>query len=83
MKSLLAWYIHASPIYYIPIRRLQSLKKQMQVFLNKLNQDYNDYHTNKMFIDVILENIYLTHERSLHIGKMGAVVIYYWHNDSE
>ncbi|EAA4437087.1 type III secretion system effector SopD [Salmonella enterica subsp. salamae] len=41
-------------------------------FLNKLNQDYNDYHTNKMFIDVILENIYLTHERSLHIGKNGC-----------
>lgn len=38
-------------------------------FLKKLNQDYNDYHAKKMFIDVILEKIYLTHERSLHIGK--------------
>nr|EEE1920292.1 SPI-1 type III secretion system effector SopD [Salmonella enterica subsp. diarizonae] len=38
-------------------------------FLNELNQDYNGYHKNKMFIDVILERIYLAHERSLHIGK--------------
>ncbi|ENP8770806.1 SPI-1 type III secretion system effector SopD [Salmonella enterica] len=38
-------------------------------FLNKLNQDYKDYHKNKVFIDAILEKIYLTHERSLHIGE--------------
>ncbi|EAV4406379.1 pathogenicity island 1 effector protein SopD, partial [Salmonella enterica] len=36
------------------------------------NQDYNDYHAKKMFIDVILEKLYLTHERSLHIGKDGC-----------
>lgn len=41
-------------------------------FLKKLNQDYNDYHAKKMFIDVILEKLYLTHERSLHIGKDGC-----------
>ncbi|EGJ0368809.1 SPI-1 type III secretion system effector SopD [Salmonella enterica] len=38
-------------------------------FLNKLNQDYKDYHKNKMNIDPILEKIYLAHEHSLHIGK--------------
>lgn len=41
-------------------------------FLKKLNQGYNDYHAKKMFIDVILEKLYLTHERSLHIGKDGC-----------
>ncbi|HFW1655828.1 TPA: pathogenicity island 1 effector protein SopD, partial [Salmonella enterica subsp. houtenae serovar [1],40:z4,z23:-] len=28
-----------------------------------------DYHKNKVFIDAILEKIYLIHERSLHIGE--------------
>ncbi|EEC0296069.1 SPI-1 type III secretion system effector SopD [Salmonella enterica subsp. enterica] len=51
---------------------LADFKETNAAFLNKLNQDYKDYHENKMFIDVILEKIYLTHERSLHIGISGS-----------
>lgn len=48
---------------------LEDFKETNAGYLNKFNEDYSDYHKNKMFIDPILENIYLSHDHSLHIGK--------------
>ncbi|ECG8261263.1 SPI-1 type III secretion system effector SopD [Salmonella bongori] len=51
---------------YSPITEF---KETNTAFLNNFNQDYDNYHSKKRDIDPILEEIYLTHEHSLHIGK--------------
>lgn len=48
---------------------LADFKDMNARYLNKFNRDYDDYHANKKFIDPILENIYLSHGNTLHIGE--------------
>lgn len=62
MHPCISYLLHT----YSPI---VEFKETNTSFLSKLNQDYNEYHANKMFIDATLESIYLAHERSLHIGQ--------------